>query len=64
MSNFKIQWGLSSCPLPAPMGDGTFFKVGDKSANPNKHRKFLWFEMANLTSQALKYDVNNFCQHA
>jgi len=25
--------------------------------------KFLWFELANVTSQALKYDVINFSQH-
>jgi len=25
-------------------------------------RKFLWFELATVTSQALKHDVLNFCQ--
>jgi len=28
-----------------------------------KTRKFLLFELATVTSQALKYDVINFCQH-
>jgi len=28
-----------------------------------KSRKFLWFELATVTSQALKFDVINFCQH-
>ena len=28
-----------------------------------KTRKFMWFELATVSSQALKYDVINFCQH-
>jgi len=26
-------------------------------------KKFLWLELATVTSQALEYYVNNFCQH-
>jgi len=29
----------------------------------NKLYKFLWFELAIVTSQALEYDINTFCQH-
>jgi len=40
------------------MGGGTFFKVGGhKSARQKNYKKFLWFELASVTSQALKYDV-------
>jgi len=39
------------------MGGGTFFKVGGTSARQKNDRKFLWFELATVTSQALKYDV-------
>jgi len=41
------------------MGGGTFFKVGGTSAR-QKFRKFLWVELATVTSQSLKYDVINF----
>jgi len=44
------------------MGGGTFFKVGGTS-DRQIYRKFLWLELATMTSQALKYDVINFCQH-
>jgi len=40
-----------------------FSKCGDTNGNPKQYRKFLWFELATVTSQALKYDVINFCQH-
>jgi len=37
---------------------GTFFKVGGvTSARQKNYRKFLWYELATVTSQALKYDV-------
>jgi len=39
------------------MGGGTFFKVGGTSARQKNYRKFLWFELATVTSQALKYVV-------
>jgi len=39
------------------MGGGTFFKVGATSARQKIYRKFLWIELATVTSQALKYDV-------
>jgi len=40
------------------MGVGTFFKVGGHtSSRQNNYRKFLCFELATVTSQALKYDV-------
>jgi len=38
------------------MGGGTFFKVGGTSAC-QKNRKFLWFQLATMTSKALIYDV-------
>ena len=28
----------------------------------SKKRKCLWFELATVSSQALKYDVINYCQ--
>jgi len=39
------------------MGGGTSFKVGGTSARQTNYRKFLRFELATVTSQALKYDV-------
>ena len=40
------------------MGGGTFFKVGGgTTARQKDYQKFLWFEFAPVTSQALKYDV-------
>jgi len=43
------------------MGCGTFFKVwGGTSARRKNDGKFLWFELATVTSQALKRDVINF----
>jgi len=39
------------------MDGGTFIKVGGTSARQNKYRNFWWFELATVTSQALKYDV-------
>jgi len=40
------------------MGGGTFFKVGRAQKCTSKnYRKFLRFELATETSQALKYDV-------
>jgi len=44
------------------MGGGTIFNVGEQ-VHVKKSRKFFWFELATVTSQALKYDVINFCQH-
>jgi len=38
------------------MGGGTFFKVGAQ-VHARNYRKFLSFELATVTSQALKYDV-------
>jgi len=49
------------------MDDGTFFKVGgttdNTSASHKNYRKCLWFDLATVTSKALKYDVINFCQN-
>ena len=40
------------------MGDWTFFKVeGGTSARQKNYKIVLWFQMANMPSQALKYDV-------
>ena len=44
------------------VGGGTFIKVGGTSGRQN-YRKFLWFELATATTQALKYDIIIFCQH-
>jgi len=49
--------------IVANMGGGTFFKVGGTNGNPKKYTKFLWFELATVTSQAFKHDAINFCQH-
>jgi len=45
-------------------GVGIFFKVGSTSARQKNYEKLLWFELATVTSQALKYDAINFCQDA
>jgi len=45
------------------MGDGTFIKVGGTSARQKNYRKFSWFELATVTSQALKYDVITYTPH-
>jgi len=39
------------------MGGGTFFKVGGTIARQKNYIKLLWFELATVTSQALKHDV-------
>ena len=39
------------------MGDGTFCKVGGTNARQKNDRKCLRFELATVTSHALKYDV-------
>jgi len=55
-------------PAPAPKDGGTGERVlpwmaeplskwGGTSARQKKCRKFWWFELAPVTSQALKYDV-------
>ena len=41
------------------MGGGTSFKVGGQ-VHVKNYRKFLWFELATMTSQASKYDVINY----
>jgi len=38
-------------------------KWGGTNGNPKKYRKFLWFELTTVTSQALKYDVTSFCPY-
>jgi len=40
-----------------------FSKCGAQ-VHVKKTRKFLGFELATVTPQALKHDVINFCQHA
>jgi len=44
----------------ATMGGGTFFKVGGNKCTLNNYIKFLWFELATVTSQALKYYVISY----
>jgi len=39
------------------MGGGTFLKVGGHKCTSKNYRIFVWFELAIVTSQALKYDV-------
>jgi len=39
------------------MGGGTFFKVRGHKCMLKNYRKFSWFELATMTSQALKYYV-------
>jgi len=41
------------------MGAGTFSKWGGQ-VHVKKTRKVLWFELATVTLQALKYDIINF----
>ena len=36
------------------MGGGTFFKVGRHKCASKNYGNFLWFELANVTSQAFK----------
>jgi len=45
------------------MGGGTYFKVGGTSARQKFYRKFLWFELAIVTLQALKYDVITYTSY-
>jgi len=42
------------------MGGGIFFKVGGHKCMLKNYRKFMWFELATVTSQALQYDVINY----
>ena len=44
------------------MGGESIFKVGGTIARQNNYKIFV-FELATVSSQALKYDVINFCQH-
>jgi len=39
------------------------FSKWGRQVHVKKTRKILRFELATVTSQALKYDVINFCQH-
>jgi len=41
------------------MWRNVFQSGGGTSARQKYYRKFLWFELATVTSQALKYDVIN-----
>ena len=45
------------------MGGGTFFKVGGTSARHKNYVKFMWFELAIVTSQALKYNVLTYAPY-
>jgi len=45
------------------MGAESFSKWGETNARQKYYGKFLWFELATVTSQAFKYDVDNICQH-
>jgi len=44
------------------MGGGTFYKVERAQVHVKNYRNFLWFELATVTSQALKYDAIEFFQ--
>ena len=39
------------------------FSNCETQVHVKKTRKFLWFELATVMSEPLKYDVINFCQH-
>jgi len=39
------------------------FSKWQAQVHVKKNKKILWFELATVTSRALKYDVINFCQH-
>jgi len=45
------------------MGGGTFFKVGGTSERQKIYRKFLWFELATVSSQASKYDAITYTSY-
>jgi len=45
------------------MGGGTFLKVGGHKSRQKAYRKFLWFELAIVTSQALKYYVITYAPY-
>jgi len=38
-------------------GGGAFFKVGGHTCTSKNFEKFLWFELATVTSETRKYDV-------
>jgi len=40
-----------------------FSKWGGTSARQKNYTKFLWFELATVTSQALKYDVITYTSY-
>jgi len=61
-SRLSVMVTQSDCKTTLCMGGGAFFKVGGQVQLKNS-RKVLWFELATVTSQALQYDVNKFCQH-
>jgi len=42
------------------MGGGNFFKVGGHKCTSKNYRTILWFELATVTSQALKYDIISY----
>jgi len=46
-----------------PMGGGTFSNWGGTSASQKNYIKVLWFALATVTSETLKDDVVNVCQH-
>ena len=39
------------------------FSKWEAQVHVKKTRKFLWFELATVAQQALKYDDVNFCQY-
>jgi len=65
LENLRLEYGgakLASCPGRHPWVAEPFSKCGHKWSS-KIYRKFLWFELATMTPQALKYDGINFCQH-
>ena len=55
-------WRSLTAKLPCAWVAEPFSKWGDK-CNSKNSRKVFWFELVTVTSQALQYDVNKFCQH-
>jgi len=45
------------------MGGGTFLKVGRQKCASKNYRRFLQFELASVTSQALKYEVITYAPY-
>ena len=59
----ELKYDKNPVSIDQTTSGGTFFKVGDTSARQKDYRKFLRFELATVTSQALKYDVITYTSY-